>query len=219
MRKFTITILTLALLFTGCTPAVRSSEDYETEIQSLKAQLEDTKKINTQVDTLNQKELILAGTTVMKHIKDRDMDALSQWVHPQKGLLFKPYPSNSNKDTIVLTQSSLTSAYASKDVLTWGIYDGSGEPITFTVSEYFNRFVYDAPFIEPETISVNHTLSFGNAMTDFKTAYPNASYLEFHFSGFEAQYEGIDWKSLFLVFEKIDDNWYLIAIEHGEWTI
>lgn len=219
MKKLWMTLLMITLILTGCATNSRSSEDYEKEITTLKNQLEAYETTQNQMTNLDQSELLLSGVTVLKHIKDRDMTALSLWVHPQKGLLFKPYASNSTEDTIVLTKDTLTSVYASKDVLIWGTYDGSGEPIQLTFSEYFKRFVYDAPFIEPESIGVNHTLSSGNSMTDFKTVYPNASYLEYHFSGFEPQYEGIDWKSLFLVFEKVDGKWYLIAIEHNEWTI
>lgn len=33
--------------------------------------------------------------------------------------------------------------------------------------------------------------------------YPNGYFIEFHFSGFNPQFEGIDWESLKLVFEAI----------------
>jgi hypothetical protein len=43
--------------------------------------------------------------------------------------------------------------------------------------------------------------------------------MEYHFSGFEAQYEGMDWESLRLVFIQEDSTWYLVGIVHDEWTI
>lgn len=45
------------------------------------------------------------------------------------------------------------------------------------------------------------------------------NYVEYHFPGFEKKYEGKDWKSLRLVFEKKNDRWYLVGIVHDQWTI
>jgi len=50
-------------------------------------------------------------------------------------------------------------------------------------------------------------------------AYPTASFVEFHFTGFDPQYGGIDWSSLRLVFENVGGNWLLIGIVHDGWTI
>jgi hypothetical protein len=38
-------------------------------------------------------------------------------------------------------------------------------------------------------------------------------------SGFDPEYEGMDWRSLRLVFEKKNDIWYLVGIIHDQWTI
>jgi hypothetical protein len=43
--------------------------------------------------------------------------------------------------------------------------------------------------------------------------------VEYYFPGFEAQYEGMDWKSLRLVFEQHQGSWKLVGIIHNEWTI
>lgn len=54
---------------------------------------------------------------------------------------------------------------------------------------------------------------------NMSTAYPNGSFVEYHFTGFDSQYAGIDWASLTLVFEENGGDWYLVGIVHGQWTI
>jgi (p)ppGpp synthase/HD superfamily hydrolase len=43
--------------------------------------------------------------------------------------------------------------------------------------------------------------------------------VEYHFSGFDPKYEGMDWRSLRLVFEEKDNIWHLVGIIHDQWTI
>ena len=45
------------------------------------------------------------------------------------------------------------------------------------------------------------------------------SAVEYYFSGFDKQYEGLDWRSLSIVFEKKAEAWYITGIIHDEWTI
>jgi hypothetical protein len=43
--------------------------------------------------------------------------------------------------------------------------------------------------------------------------------VEYHFSGFDKKFEGMDWASLKLVFENSNNEWYLVGIVHDQWTI
>jgi hypothetical protein len=49
--------------------------------------------------------------------------------------------------------------------------------------------------------------------------YTGKQVIEYYFSWFDTQYEGIDRRSLNLVFDKQDGQWKLIGIIHGQWTI
>jgi hypothetical protein len=44
--------------------------------------------------------------------------------------------------------------------------------------------------------------------------YPKAQFVEYHFPGFDAKYEGLDWKSLRLIFDQKGTEWLLIGIQH-----
>ena len=50
-------------------------------------------------------------------------------------------------------------------------------------------------------------------------AYPEARFVEYHFPGIDPELEGFDWCSLKLVFQVWENDWYLVGIIHGEWTI
>ena len=59
----------------------------------------------------------------------------------------------------------------------------------------------------------------GNTLNNIAQVYPNGEFVEFHFTGFDTQYEGMDWTSLRLVFEENNGTWFLIGIVHDQWTI
>jgi len=106
-----------------------------------------------------------------------------------------------------------------KKVYTWGIYDGSGLFINLTPAEYYNKFIYDVDFINAPEISYNRIIGKGSTINNAFEVYPNTIIVEYHFSGFDPKYEGMDWRSLRLVFEEKDIVWYLIGIIHDQWTI
>ena len=43
--------------------------------------------------------------------------------------------------------------------------------------------------------------------------------MEYHFPGIDPKFEGMDWRSLRLVFEQKNCTWYLVGIIHAQWTI
>ena len=49
--------------------------------------------------------------------------------------------------------------------------------------------------------------------------YPNNSFAQFYFPGFNKEYEGMDWKSLLLVFQQKQSKLYFVAIIHNQWKI
>ena len=100
----------------------------------------------------------------------------------------------------------------------WGTVDGEGSPIMMTPAEYFNRYVYDKNFRTSSVIGLNTIVRSGNMLENVKEVFPDAEFVELHDPGSE-EYEGIDWKSLKLVFEKWNGERKLVAVIHGEWTV
>lgn len=88
-----------------------------------------------------------------------------------------------------------------------------------TFAEYYRKFVYDQDYIHPEQTAVNHRIGQGNTIDNSRQVYPNATLVEYHLSGFDPQYQGMDWKSLRIVLEKDAGQWYVVGIIHDQWTI
>lgn len=155
---------------------------------------------------------------VIQTLRDRDMAGLSTFVHPELGLRFSPYPFVRAED-LVFGKQSLHDLFSDETVYNWGNFDGSGEAIEMTFEAYFTRFVYSQDFAEPEVIGLNKEIGQGNSINNIPEFYPGADYVEYHFSGFDPQYAGMDWQSLRLVFILEGSNYYLIGIVHAQWTI
>jgi hypothetical protein len=159
---------------------------------------------------------------VMLALKSRNLARLSALVHPRKGLRFSPYHSV-NLDRggdLVFNGRQVRSLLSSKKRYHWGDDDGSGDPIKLTYAAYHRRFVYDHDYLRAKDVTYNSAnLTTGNLINNIRESYPAAIIVEYHFPGFEEKYRGMDWNSVWLVFEKHGSEWYLVGIAHGEWTI
>jgi hypothetical protein len=185
--------------------------------RSARAQAENSRiapKEAEQIIARRARQVILA-------LKSRNVVKLSGLVHPIKGLRFSPdtFVNLDRDGDRVFTRRQVKSLLAGKKRYKWGEGDGSGDPIRLTFAAYLRQFVYDRDYSKAKQITYNNdTLSSGNLVNHIRDSYPSAITVEYHFSGFEAKYAGMDWKSLWLVFEKQGSEWYLVGIVHGEWT-
>jgi len=141
-------------------------------------------------------------------------------VHPERGVRFSPYPHVDTVRDRVLLREALVEEASSPQRSVWGNFDGSGDTIRFTFPEYVARFVRDADFARaPRVVRDSAPIGTGNALHNMRQVYPNATIIEYHIPGRDPRYNGMDWRSLWLVLEKRDESWYLIGVIHGEWTI
>lgn len=157
---------------------------------------------------------------VVGALKARDAARLASLVHSAKGVRFTPYPFVRVDRDVVLTRDQVERAFTDTTRRTWGTADGSGEPITLPFEQYHRRFVYDVDFAAAPMVRANlPPAKPGNTPSNIAEAYPGAEWVEFHFPAIDAQFEGMDWRSLWLVFERDGSDWMLTGIVHGSWTI
>jgi hypothetical protein len=168
---------------------------------------------STQPPTLQE-----TAAQVIQALAEKDLEATAQFVHPEMGVRFSPY-AYVREEHQVFIPDELVNLEGSAETYTWGRYDGTGEPIEMTFDEYYVEFVYSADFANPESTAVNARIGQGNSLNNIHEFFPGSSFVEYHFSGFEKQYEGMDWQSLRLVFIQEDGVWFLVGIVHDEWTI
>lgn len=170
--------------------------------------------------TVNKDSLIFELTNqIMTSIKVKDFKKFSEFIHPIFGVRFSPYAFIDISTNVKLTSVTLIEQIKKQTKLVWGSFDGSGEIIQLTIEEYFNRFVYNADFINAEKKSINKMIGRGNTINNLESIYNGCDYTESYFSGFDKKFEGMDWCCLRLVFKKYNDKYYLVGIVHDQWTI
>ncbi|PIQ75927.1 hypothetical protein COU78_03085 [Candidatus Peregrinibacteria bacterium CG10_big_fil_rev_8_21_14_0_10_49_24] len=159
------------------------------------------------------------ATRVISALKARDLETLSQLSHPIKGVRFTPYTYVNGGRNIFFYAKDIPRAMDDPTYHRWGDYDGSGEPIYMTFAEYYDEFIYDHDYRNAPEVFWNQRVNRGNSIDNAAEAYPDSQIVEYHFPGFNEQFGGMDWSSLRLVFEQLDDTWYLVGIIHDQWTI
>lgn len=163
--------------------------------------------------------LVSRADEIVLDIKDKKFDKVSEFVHPNKGLFLSPHifiRPDSNK---VFTKEELLKSYSDNKKYIWGLSDGSGFPIELTFAEYINKFVYDRNFQKSQEVSVNKNESRSNSINNIKEALPKSVAIEYYFVDPKDTNELSNWGSLWLVFEKLDNVWYLVGIAHDQWNI
>ncbi|HHY82503.1 MAG TPA: hypothetical protein GX505_07465 [Clostridiales bacterium] len=244
MKRFTVVLLLFALVLalTACTAlqlntgkvkVIEKPNSGSTITQDKGKEADKNTDTDTQNSDLDDKGDVLQADTeeyfksiiekrsmeVLAAIKNFDMEKLADAVHPEKGVRFSPYGFVDVDNDLVFTAEEVKNLAADSKTYLWGYYDGSGEPITLNFSDYYKRFIYDADFVNAEQVGYNKVLGHGNSLNNSSEVYKNSIIVEYHFSGIDPQYEGMDWRSLRLVFEKKNDTWYVVGIIHDQWTI
>lgn len=171
-------------------------------------------------DSLSQEATLLAlSKKVLSSLKNKDYKTLSTCIHPDLGIRFSPYAYIDTTAGIVMTSAAFMEKVKAGTKLNWGVYDGTGEAIKLTTEEYLQKFVYDVDFLNAEKTTVNQSSAQGNSINNISQIYPAAVYTESYFSGFKEEYKGMDWRALRLVYEKVGERYYLVALVHDQWTI
>lgn len=210
MRKL-VTALIAAMLLSGAfTPSATAQDVYGNAPQY-------------SLSSAQAKKIIEArARQVMLAIKNRDMQRLSSFVHPRKGVRFSPYVYVDPKTARVLTRRQVVNLYRSRQRLVWGEQDGSGDPIRMTFRQYLSAYVYRMDLLTDKEVSYNppERRGPGTDINNVLETYPRAILVMYSHEGITApQGGGMDWQQLWLVFEKSGNQWYLTGIVNNEWTI
>lgn len=155
--------------------------------------------------------------TIAQLLKDEDMTQLAAHVHPVQGVRFSPYYHIDNTHKVV-SAAVLPGLLADNTVYFWGIQDGSGFNIDKTPQDYYDRYVNARDFTAPDQIVYNTVVSRGNMINNIPNYYTSGIFVELYLNGVDPQYGGMDWRSLYLVFELYNGDYYLTGIANGEWT-
>lgn len=161
-----------------------------------------------------------AATTVMRILKNGDMSNLAAWAHPDKGVRFSPYAYVDQEKDLVFSRDELKDLMVDPTIYEWRTFPGSGELIELTYADYHKKFVYDADFLKDAKVSLNEAQGESTTANNLNEVYPIAThdFVEYHIDGIDPSFEGMDWRSLRFVFEKIENDRILVGIIHDQWT-
>ena len=159
-----------------------------------------------------------AAHAIITALSEEDWESLAPLVHPEKGVRFSPYTYVRDED-VVLDSGDVATLDNNSALYRWGRFDGTGDYIDFTFADYYARFIFNTNFYQPHTIGFNQFIGWSNTINNIAEYYPEASYVEYHFPGFNPDYDGMDWASLRLIMEEVEGEWKLVGIVHSEWTI
>lgn len=242
-KKLTLILLLLVttLLFFGCSPEATDNSENEEAIAALEAKVAEQLKqiealeldkaamvtennaLQLQIEDLTSSAsastLLDTAVDVAQALADQDMTAFSSFVHPTQGVRFTPYGYVNPAVDLSYPSTAFAALLTDPTTYTWGSFDGSGDPIIKTFADYYDDFVYDEDYLNPDIIGLNTVVGMGNSLINYSDIYPTASFVEFHFTGFDPQYGGMDWTSLVLVFENVAGEWKLVGVVHNQWTI
>jgi hypothetical protein len=101
--------------------------------------------------TASSPEGIIAARVdgVIQSLRNRDVEALSTFIHPTRGVRFSPQAFVRESDRVFLPDQ-IKGLLTDPTPYAWGAYDGSGLPIELTFAEYYDQFVYDRDFAHAE---------------------------------------------------------------------
>ena len=170
-------------------------------------------------DEYSQQDSIKAvGEQILISLKENNFNELIKYF-PEDGVLFSPYGYVDTARSKKLSSDDFLAAVNKKWILTWGSYDGTGDPIKLTVPNYLKKFVYNADYLNAEATGYDEVLKQGNSVNNLKEIYPNSHFIDYHFSGFDQKLNGLDWTSLRLVIQEQNGEYFLVAIIHDQWTV
>lgn len=212
----------LLLLLTACNETTNEATDSKEQVQEEpEEQVQEEQPIDEGEATEGMPPTSLeAAKTVMGILKDGDMNSLAAWAHPDKGIRFSPYAYVDKEKDLVFSRDELENLMEDGKVYEWRTYPGSGDLIKLTYADYHKKFVYDADFIKDANISLNEVQGESTTSNNLNEVYPkdNHDFVEYYIDGIDPSLEGMDWRSLRLVFEKIENDHALVGIIHDQWT-
>lgn len=173
------------------------------------------------VDPVRDSILFSLTQKTMQYLKNRNYDSLAALADPLRGIRFSPHAFIDTTTDQVIMPATLSNWNDKKKqpVIHWGNNDASGDPINLTIDGFIKNHIYEVDFLKADSIKANRFMGGGNTLNNLLTVYNDCYFTESYFKGFDKKYEGMDWRSLRMVFKKSGDKYFLVAIVHDQWSI
>ena len=162
-------------------------------------------------------DVVTTAQSVLTALKNKDYATL-QTLTSSAGLSINEEP-RLDLTKVDITKDQVSNIPANTQKYLFGYADGSGEPIEITQAEYFNKYMYNHDYLVAPEVVVNKTLGSGNSINTIATDVGTRTFVTFYFKGFNPEYGGMDWTTMYLVFDLENGKYTLRGIAKDNWTI
>jgi hypothetical protein len=199
-RPFPLAALLAAALSVSAPLAFAQQDDYQYS--------EDTSKFR--IPAARAKSIIEGrAREVLLAIKNLDMRKLSAFVHPGRGVRFSTY-AWVDRDDKRLTRQQVRNLARRDPVSVWFIMDEAGTRMRMTARQYLKKYVYEHDYLKATRVSYNTQHKRGIIIPNVLDFYPRAIVVEYYEPNADPNERG--WDTLWLVFEKMGNEWYLVGV-------
>ena len=157
---------------------------------------------------------------VLQAIKDNDFNKLSTYVHPQKGVRFSRQSFLYDDDNVIFTADKIRNLASDNTEYHWGW------GVRATPQQYFKYALYYHDYLNVKDIYYNKVIyhAWGAGWGNIPEVFPKSIGVEYFYPGSGPMREGpegptnegYDWRSLILVYQEYNNNWYLVAIDNND---
>ncbi len=224
VRWIVLGLLLLLLLLTACNGTPEVTPEPPAEQQPEEQEQESKPEQPSEVEEGMPPTISEAGTTIVRALKNGDMNTLAAWADSEEGVRFSPYGYVDTETDLIFSKEELQGLMEDPTKHLWRSFPGSDTLIDMPYKEYHEKYVYDADFMEDAEIRVNEGLGHGAMIYNLNEVYPKDThdFVEYHIEDDDPTKDSIvevvDWRSLRLVFKKIGDGLVLVGIIHDQWT-
>lgn len=220
--RFLIAFACLFVLFAGCSnnenvKRITLDSLVENKPAPQAAKPKDTAVVPEQPKSPVHDSVLLAASQVLQSLKNKDYRSFASYFHPKEPVLFSPYGYINKAISKKLLAKDFLESIEKNWTLTWGVYDGTGESMKLKVIPYLDKFVYDADYLSTDQSAFDQVIKKGNSLNNLTEVYPGLHFVDYHFPGTDPS--GMGWRSLRLVFKMYNNEYYLVAVIHDQWTI
>lgn len=208
-RKHVKIFVVLLLMFSSCTKRVYSkghNEKGESKHQTV--------IVSKSISSEEAKGLIEdRALLVLKYIKNKDLSNLSNFVHPEKGVRFGFFIGINNNE-LVFTSDDLKTFFEDESVIYWGDNIFTSQPINDTKKNIFSRVAWQ-DYTKAKSITFNNPTKKHGYPERYQKDYPESIVVECFYEG---KNKDFDWKGKRVVFQKYNEEWYIVGFHNSFWT-
>lgn len=183
----------------------------------VKPVLETFKFTSPATTATNEQKVAATAKEVLGALAARDYQKLGGLVS-EDGLSMDLYPRFSPVKNVIAKDDVSKIPAAAKTYL-WGYTDGKGDAINLTAAEFINKYIYTHDYLKAPNVAVKKMLGSGNSLNTIDGDVAGRTYAAFNFSGFDPKYAGMDWTTIYLIFDSVNGEYKLRGIAKDNWTI